>query len=124
MGFHLPSLLPPFFIYFSFAFFNSYRLTLSSEKILRTSFFHFNPITRGTSTLFKILESYARTSSSSHYLLVFFSLYCFYIAVFFTLAFTVSFKQARNSYFLANQCHISLCCHLRILALNSKVDRE
>lgn len=124
MGFHLPSLLPPFFIYFPFAFFNSYRLTLSSEKILRISFFHFNPITRGTSTLSKMLESYARTSSSSHHLLVFFSLYCFHIAVFFTLAFTVSSKQARNSYFSANQCHISLCCHLRILALNSEVDKE
>ena len=122
--FHLPSLLPPFFIYFPFAFFNSYRLILSSKKILRTFFFHSNSITRGTSILSKMLEPYTRISSSSHHLLVFFSLYCFHIAVFFTLAFTISSKQARNSYFSANQCHISLCCHLRILALNSEVDRE
>lgn len=113
-----------FFIYFSFAFFDNYKLVLSSEEILRTSFSYFNPITRGTSTLSKMLEPYSRTTSSSHHLLAFFSLYYFHIAVFFTLAFTVSSKQTKNSYFSANQCHISLCCHLRISALSSEVDRE
>jgi len=129
-GFSLQS----FFTYFPFDFFISYRLALFFKEILRTSFFL--DLVTEILMLSNMLDYYTSifgwslSNFFSYCLLAFFFSYCFYIAIFFALAFsvycsiTISSRWARNCYFLLYFCFISSCCHLKISALRLDVKKD